>query len=311
MKNSNEFTDIEKIFKITYDVANVREGFKYWYFKLLDVCLSIFEYENLPESLPAREIELNLLITGHAVIFKDKNGDLVTCLSSLSGFDKYYNPTYAIYDQPVLGGGTLYIDRDCSIIYNTNLKNSIFFKISDGSLNSFISRYARQLADLDATINIYAVNSRLTSYPVAGNDKVAQSLKGFFNKLKAGAYDIISDDTIIESFRNVDINRSNIKDGINDLLIARDKVLEQFFRDISVKFAVQKKAQVTEDEISSSDQMLLIQTDRMLKTREDGIKKVNAMFGSDISVKLNKNFDITNFKGGSENELVETGDKQI
>ena len=115
---------------------------------------------------------------------------------------------------------------------------------------------------------------------------------------------IIADDTIIEKFRNVDIGRVNIQDGINDWLIARDKILEQFYRDLGVQMYNPKKAQVTDDEVDSNTQLLLISTDDMLKEREEGLERVNNMFGTDIRVRINPLFEHTNFinNGGSNNE---------
>jgi hypothetical protein len=53
-----------------------------------------------------------------------------------------------------------------------------------------------------------------------------------------------------------------------------------------------KRAQVTESELESNDQLLLICHEDMLKCRQEGIEKVNDMFGTDISVSLNPLFDI-------------------
>ena len=277
-----ETFDIEKILNNMYDVADVKTGFRYWFFKLLDVCLSMFEYDGLPDSLPAREVELQLLLTNHCVVFP-KHGKLYTTITSISGFDEYYNATYCVYAQPVLGSGKLNLnDGTCVCIYNNNLQNSVLNRYSDGSLLSFISRYARQLSDIESTVNIYTVNTRLTSIPVSSSNKVTASIKAFFNKLRLGKDDVVVDDQIIQAFRNVDVTRGAVKDGINDLLIARDKVLEQLYRDIGIKFTEQKKAQITSDEISMNEQVLLIQTDDMLKAREDGIKKVNELFGTTI-----------------------------
>ena len=149
------------------------------------------------------------------------------------------------------------------------------------------SAMERLLADIESTINIYTVNCRLTSYPVANDGSVKESLVQFFKNLAAGKRGIITDNSIIENFRNVDINRGTIKDGLNDLLIARDKILEEFYRDIGVKMHINKKAQMNEEEVSSDNQLLLISTDSMLKARREGIEMVNNMFGTDISVDIN------------------------
>ena len=91
--------NINKLFKqadMMYDVANVPIGYRYWYKKLLAFMLSIFEYENLPESLPSRELEMCLLLQGYATPFYD--GDDIVCVpTSIFGYDKYYKPTMAIH----------------------------------------------------------------------------------------------------------------------------------------------------------------------------------------------------------------------
>ena len=293
MSNVYEFFDMIKDKKIEkiYDVADVVDGYYYWFWKLFNFCLTIFEYNGLPESLPAREIESNLIMTGHCVIFPNM-ADLVTANTSLYGLDLYYNPTNATFANPNIGSKNLTIGENCEIIYNSSLKDNVLYIHSDGSMMSFINRYSRMLADVEATLDIYMVNARLTSFPVASSDSVVQNLKKFFNKLKRGERGIITDDSIIQQFRSVDINRANIHDGCNDWLVARDKILEMFFRDIGVKFYNPKKAQVSEDELQVNNQMLIISLDDMLKERKAGIDRVNKMYATNISVDISESFKI-------------------
>lgn len=289
--------DVKNLFrelKNTYDVTNVREGYRYWFFKILNLLMQIFNYEGLPKSLPKREIELNLLLTGHSVIVPKKNGELFAPITSIFGVDEYYQPTEAVFANPVIRSEKNWkLGEDCEIIYNSSLQDSIFYFKSDAGLYTFIARYARQLADLESSINIYAVNTRLTSIPVTDDNNVAQSIKAFFKALAGGRREIVTDSSLIERFRNIDINRSSIKDGINDLLVARDKILEQMYRDIGIRMYNPKRAQVTESELESNDQLLLISTDDMLTARQEGIERVNLMYGTNISVSLNEKFDIT------------------
>ena len=276
-----------------YDVADVENGYNYWFNKLLCFCLGMFEYEGLPDTIPSREIELNLLLTGHCIIF-EKDGELYTQPTSVYANEKsvYYFPTKATYANPVLGTQMLKIGDNAEIIYNDPLQDNIFYIPSDGGLRTFIGRYARQLADIESTLNIYTVNMRLTSYPTASSDVVKNSLERFFDKIALGRRGIVSDNAIIEQFRNVDISRSNIKDGITDILLARDKVLEMFFRDIGVRMYNPKKAQVNTEEIESNDQLLVISTKDMLKTRTSGFKTVNEHWGINIRVRLAEAFKI-------------------
>ena len=289
----NNIFQIDKELKSMYDVSDVMTGFRYWFYKLLNICLDIFDYDGLPSSLPEREIELNLILTGHALIIPDKKGGMFTPISSIFGFDEYYQPINAVFANPVIIDGKTYrIGVDCEIIYNNSLLDSIWYMKADSSLYTFIARYARMLADIESTIDIYMVNNRTDSYPVSDDQNVVQSIKAFFKKLSIGQRAVITDSSIISKFRNVDINRGSVKDGINDLLIARDKILEMFYRDLGVKMYQPKKAQVSTDEVASNDQLLLISTDDMLKTRIEGIERVNNMFGTDIRITLNDKFNV-------------------
>lgn len=292
--------EMNKYIKSMYDVSNVKTGYEYWYFKLINILLNLFSYEGVPEGLTSRDLELNLILTGHVGVIAKRDGSLFApSPSNLFGYDEYYNPTWMVFANPVVIDTKQYtIGKDCEVVYNNSLKDSLYYIKADGGLNTFVSRYARQLADIECTINIYAVNSRLSSYPVSTDNSVTESLKAFFKNLTMGKRGIITDDTIIEKFRNVDINRSSIKDGVNDWLIARDKILEQFFREIGVQMYNPKKAQVTDDEVESNTQLLLISKDDMLNARNEGFEKVNDMFGCNIKVSINPKFDASMFGGG-------------
>lgn len=296
--------EMNKNIKTMYDVSNVKVGYDYWYFKLFNVLLNMFEYDGIPKGLTARDLELNLLMTGHACVIPLKDGTLFCPLTNLFGFDQYYNPTWAVFANPVVIDTHKYIiGVDCEVVYNNSLKDSLYYVKADSGLHTFVCRYARQLADIESTLNIYTVNSRLTSYPVSTDNSVTESIRAFFKNLTAGKRGIITDDAIIEKFRNIDINRSSIRDGVNDWLIARDKIIEQFFREVGVQMYNPKKAQVTDDEVESNTQLLVISKDDMLTARQEGYEKINNMFGTSISVKINPKFDAGNYgKEGVKNE---------
>lgn len=283
---------IKRQLKKMYDVADVPTSYKYWFYKLLGLTLTMFYYEGLPESLPAREIELQLQLTNHCVTFM-KKGKIWTTETSLFEPDEYYQPRRFTYAQPVLGSGTKNLsDADVCIIYNNVLKDTIHGIDVDASLLTFISHYARQLADLSSTINIYTVNSRLTDYPIGKTDSVRQSIQNFFNQLAVGKRSIISDDDIIlNGFATAAAGTKRTADTLKDYIQCKDIILEQFFRDIGVKFRHPKAAQMSEEEVESDEQVLLISLDDMLKSRQEGIKRFNETYGLDVSVKINPKFD--------------------
>lgn len=286
-----------------YPVNSVADGFDYWYYKLFNYCLGIYKYSGLPESLPGREILANLIKTGHAVIF-EYEGELVTTVTQIYQFDKYYRPTMAVYGNPRIREKKLTFGVNSEIVYLTRIQGNLLTdQMVDSGLNTFICRYARMLADVEATIDIYTVNARNTSFPVGSTDQVRKSIEAFYSKVELGERAVITDDRIIQAFRNVDLARQLTGDQLNDWLIGRDKILAMFMRDIGVKFQQeQKKAQLTEDEVTADEQLLLLNVKDMLEVQREGLERVNKHYGTHITVDLNPVYDRTNYqKGGAEN----------
>ncbi len=284
-----------------YPVNSVPDGFDYWYYKLFNYCLGIYRYNNLPASLPGREILANLIKTGHAVIF-EYEGELVTTQTQIYQYDKYYRPTKAVYGNPRIKEKKLEFGVNSEIIYLTRIQGNLLSdQMVDSGLNTFICRYARLLADIESTIDIYTVNARNISFPVGATDQVRKSIEAFYSKVELGDRAVITDDRILQAFRNVDLARQLTGDKLNDWLIGRDKILATFFREIGVKFQQeQKKAQLTEDEVTADEQLLLINVNDMLEVQREGLERVNKHYGTKITVELNPVYDRTNYQQRKE-----------
>ena len=306
--------DIKKTLKELYAVSDVGEGFRSWCFKLLGFCLTIFEYEGLPDSIPSRELELLFILQGYATPFRDNRGEAVALPTNIFGFDKYYTPDSGTYGNPIIPTKNLYFQNNTKhpqnavLMFNDDLHTNVFYIHSDGGLLTLIKRYARRLADIEASENIYTVKTRFGNAPVGSSDAVRNSITNFINKVTLGKMETITDDSIINCFRTVDFGNTT-KESLMSFQTARDKILEQFYRDIGVKMANQKKAQVSQDEVESDEQLLLISLDDMLKTRKKGIEDFNKFFGTDATVKLNPKYDRAQFTstdiiGGADNENI-------
>lgn len=305
---------IKSNLKNMYDVADVSEGFHYWFFKLLGFCLNILEYENLPDSIPSRELELLFILQGYATPFYDK-GEPVAIPTNIYDFDRYYTPTTGTFGNPLIPTKRLYFQnhptksQNAVLMFNDALHTKIFYIESDGAWLSLINRYARRLADLESSENIYTVKTRVGNAPVNSNSRVRESITNFLNHIRLGKFETITDDNVINCFRTVDFGNTT-SENLMSFNTARDKILEQFYRDIGVKFANQKKAQVSDDEIESDEQLLLISLDDVLKERKKGIEEFNKFFGTNASVHLNPKYDRSNFTKNDTDDHNEKGDKE-
>lgn len=284
--------DIKRDMQHLADVRNVSIGADYWFYKLLNYCLGIFEYEGLPDGLPGREIEANLFITGHAVFFEDR-GELVTVPTTIYGYDKYYRPTKAVFGNVAILSKKLVFGQNSEIVFNNKIRGNILLQQEvDGGLLSFIKRYARMLADIESTFEVRLIHTRATEYQIANTQQAAEQLKSYNLQLEAGSDQVLIDKMFAESFRNIERPTYPGLENVNDLLIARDKVLSTFFRDIGVKMEYNtKRAQLTEEEVTADDQLLLISIRDMLKERKEGLERVNNHFGTNITVKISEEFE--------------------
>ena len=283
-----------------YSVSSVPEGFRYWFLRLLNFTLSIIEYDGLPESIPSRQLEMCHILQGYATPFYKNDGTPVCLPTSLYGYDEYGEPNKGVYGNPLIPSKRLYFSGDkqnAVIMYNIELHNNIFFTAVDGSFLPLICRYARRLADIESTENIYTVKMRMASAPVAGDDAVNQSIKHWIKKILIGDLsDSIGDDAVLSSFRSVDIGNGQTKETLMSIQAARDKILEQFFREIGVKFQNPKKAQITEEESAADEQILLLSPEIILQERQKGIERFNKFFGTNATVRINPVYNRKTFK---------------
>lgn len=300
--------DIKKNIAALANTKNVAEGAEYWFYKLLNYCFGIFEYTGLPESLPAREIEANLLLTGHAVFFTAGRDGLVCVPTSIYGYDKYYAPTKAVYGNVALISKKLTFGVNAEVVYNNYIRGNVLLQQEvDGGLLTYIKRYSRMLADIESTFSIRLINTRATEYQIANTQQMAAQIKAYNEQLEAGNDHILVDNNFVNTFRTVERPNYPGLENVNDLLIARDKILSMFFRDIGVKMEqTVKRAQLTEEEVTADEQLLVINIKDMLKERREGLERVNRHFGLNITVDIAEEF-----KRKEENENDNTDSSNI
>ena len=302
---------------LMYSVGDVPQGYMYWRQKLLNHCLNIFIWDNLPESLPARELESNLIMTGHAVIMRDPKTKNVVCpITELYGYDMYYRPTGATYGNVLLPFKRLIFGENSEVIYNDKLQGNILREqYPDTGLMSFIGRYARQLADIESSINAYIINTRSRDNLVVKSQLALENVEDYNLRVELGERSVLTDDSFLGSIRALESNRYDMPDDLNSLLIARDKILSCFFRDIGVKFLEsQKRAQMTEDEVQADEQMLVINIEDLKREREEGLTRIreSGLFPEldAAAVRINPVYDRTSYQGTEEREEAAESDNQ-
>ena len=251
---------------------------------MVNRCIQMFEYENLPETITAKDIEFVVQNIGYAC-FTKVGSDYYVLNCSLGGVpNAYYLPTLAIVANPYLKfNKSLEIDKDCVIIKNDSTYQ--------GLLNLH-KKYANLLAEVDISLKYGCWNSRLLNLVVAETDSAKKDAEKILNKIVDGdEVGIIGGKQGLENIQTYPYSAGS-DNTIKSLLELRQYLYATWYIDLGINANYNmKRESLSANEVAVNEDTLLPLVDDMLQVREQAIDKINKMYGLNISVKLNSSWE--------------------
>ena len=277
--------------KAEKDMLKLDYSFKYWSDMLFEKCMRIFTWSGLP--FPQKEIESRLLINGYCGFLKDSKVGPMVASGGMSGVTQYYDEftTFNWSAPSVANTKSRTIGKDCVIINNNQLRNPIL---------PMVLRYASLLAHADISLKCALINTRETNTYASSDENTSENINRYYDKLYSGDSASILDESLIESVKNISNRESTT--AIKDCLSARTDLLSNFFKEIGVKSANDKKERMIESEVDSNNQLLLFNISDMLSERKKACEEINKMFGTNITVELSDEFK--ELQGGARDENI-------
>lgn len=239
---------------------------------------SMFEYEGLPESIPQKELERLLQTTGNVFVTK-VDGVLYALTGGKGGEpDVYGRATLYTVANPALRLSKTYdIQKDGVLIENDS---------NGESLLPLIGRYAVLYTDGLISLNTASILTRITMLISASDDKTKQSAEEFLRKIQDGDFSIIGENAF---FKGVNLQTAPTT---NSVYITQLIELIQYYKasmynelGLNANYNM-KRERLNLGEVSMNVDVLLPYVDNMLKERQNAVEKINAMFDTEISVKL-------------------------
>ena len=250
----------------------------------------IFKYDNLPETIPQRDLEL-LLQTGAFVIFtKDtKDGKFYVFYGGLGGLpNPYYQPTIAIVSNPYLKFfKTLELN---DYVGKTTPEAVVIWNDSAhiGLLPMF-ERNASLLAETDISIRVACVNSRIPAFFKAKDDTTKDSIESMLEKIESGEIAVIgTEESLIENNGTLSEQFNSQRVGtIKELIELKQYLLGSWYNELGLNanFNMKREA-INESEADLNEDALLPLIDDMLESRRFAINQINEMYGLNIKVDL-------------------------
>ena len=245
---------------------------------------SMFVYEGLPDSIPQKELERILQTTGNAFV-TSVDGVLYALSGGKGGEpDVYGRATLYTVANPALKLNKTYdIQKDGVLIENDS---------NGESLLPLIGRYAVLHTDGLISLNTASILTRITMLISASDDKTKQSAEEFLRKIQDGDFSIIGENAF---FKGVNMQTAPTT---NSVYITQLIELIQYYKasmynelGLNANYNM-KRERLNLGEVSMNVDVLLPYVDNMLKERQNAVEKINAMFDTEISVKLSSSWGL-------------------
>lgn len=260
--------------------------------RLVELSISMFEWQGLPETVDPRYLELHLFQNGSMVYFRDEvMGDL--CLDCIANgqFDVYGNPisrrAYSSYNQYQK---TLN-ESDSVIIWNNYLRQPSVLDVK---------MFAKRLYNLDRIIDVN-VNAQKTPVLVQGTEKQRLTLVNLYKEFDGNAPFIFGDKNFdLNSLRAISTNAPYVADKLYQL---KTQIWNEALTYLGISnLNIQKKERMITDEVQRNQGGTIASRYSRLEARREAVDKINRMFGTDISIDYREDFQITNENDTGEGE---------
>lgn len=263
----------------------------------LNKSLTMFEWSNLPDTIPQVELEKMLQINGYAVI-AEYQGKLYAFQAGFSGQDPYNQPTKAIVNNPALKNNTTYtIGEDCIVIKNDDMKQG---------LNGIYEYYGQRLIENQITMLMTDYNLRMPFTISSSDDQTTQSAKMYLKKIIDGSLGVIGEQKL---FKALSVTPTNSKQTATfaDLYGYQQFIIAQLNNTIGLATNNNmKRERLTTNEIEVNKNASYPLVDNMLKNRQQAVDAINEMFDVDISVEYS-----SIWRGINDNVITDNSDKAV
>ena len=254
-------------------------NYLYYYQRLKELSISMFEWKNLPDSCDPRFLELTLFEDGKAVFFYDDVLGYLCLQCVINGKFNVYRIPMRRRAFAVNGYNKQLDNNDSVIIYNNMIRTNCKMEVE---------MFAKRLWDLDRTI---AVNARAQKTPVLITAPEQQRL------------------SLLNAYKEMDGNSPVIfgdsglnKDGIGVLSTGAPFVADKLYQlktqiwnealtylGIS-NLNIQKKERLVSDEVTRNMGGTIASRYSRLESRRQACDMINKMFGLDIEVNYREDF---------------------
>lgn len=290
--------------KTNFENSALNNNLTYWqYFnRLLQLSVSMFEWENLPESIDKRFLEITLFSEGKALFFKDDDlivndsdsGYLALQCTAIAPFDVYRIPmrrrAYAVngYQKELS-------NKDSVIIWNNYLHQGSYLDVL---------QFSKRLYNLDRIIDVNA-NAQKTPVLVTCSEQQKLTMKNVYMQMDGNSPVIFADKNL--DFGNIKALKTDAPYVCDKLYDLKSKIWNEALTYLGISNTnVTKRERMITDEVNRNMGGVIASRYSRLQARKEAADQINRMFGLNIDVKYRDDLDSTleDEEGGADDEQI-------
>ena len=291
-QNFYDFQNGIALYKPTDKLSNINQLINSY----LNKTLAMFQYTNLPDTLPDLELEKILQVQGQAFITEYK-GNIVALKIDLilDDVDVYGNAK---------SGNAYYPDvrefKEVSLTDGVLIKNDY---LGLGLLDIF-KKYAYLINESALSLNMANFWKRTEKVFTANDDATAESVKNYLTKTERGEIGLVTSNLLYESIK-VNTPQAN-GTSLGELIEYHNYLKSQLYAEIGLYTNEnRKKERLITSEVETGLSAIYPLVDNMLDNRVQGFEKVNEMFGLDIKVEFMSSWKQNNEFNEVPNEVLD------
>ena len=267
--------------------------YQFYYDRLMELAISMFEWKNLPPSLDPRFIELTLFSKGYAVFFKDEElEDYIALTCMITGKWDIYRTPIERRAYATNGYSKTLDNKNSVLIYNNYLRVPSMKEIE---------LFAERLYRLERTIDVN-VNAQKTPVIIQCNESQRLTMKNLYMQWSGFEPFIFGDKNLdLNTIKVLNVEAPFVADKIQQL---KAQIWNEAMTYLGISNVnTTKKERLITDEVSRDLGSTVASKYTRLNARKDACKKINEMFGLNIDVEYREDFMFAEVVQSEEQEV--------
>lgn len=250
--------------------------YSHYYNRLMELAISRFQWNNLPDTVDARFLEITLCNYGFAIFFKDEVMGYLALKSMINGPLNVYNIPVRRKAYANNGYQKELNESDSVIIYNNMMHTNV---------NTDLKIFADKLYQIDRTLMVN-INAQKTPVAILCDENQRLTMMNLYAKYEGNEPFIFGSKNLdLKSIQSINTQAPYIADKLWE---TKTQLWNEAMTYLGISnVSMVKKERLVTDEVSRNMGATVASRYSELRERQRACDRINKMFGLNVSVEYN------------------------